>query len=62
MALTPKATSMPIVSGLHGNPFAVLGVHERPKGLLARCFIPGTRRSVTAFTLAGSFRRTPAAS
>ena len=41
-----------IVSGVHGNPFAVLGLQEIGKKLVARCFIPHAE-SVTAFTLAG---------
>jgi 1,4-alpha-glucan branching enzyme len=41
-----------IVSGEHGNPFAVLGVHEAGKGFVARCFIPHAE-TVEAFTLAG---------
>ncbi|MGQ2901643.1 1,4-alpha-glucan branching protein GlgB [Neoaquamicrobium sediminum] len=52
MALTPQGDIDAVVSGSHGNPFAVLGVHEGEKGLLARCFIPHAE-SVTAFTLAG---------
>ena len=50
MALTPQGDIDAVVSGSHGNPFAVLGVHEGEKGLLARCFIPHAE-SVTAFTL-----------
>ena len=41
-----------IISGVHGNPFAVLGLQEIGKKLVARCFIPHAE-SVTAFTLAG---------
>ncbi len=52
MALTPQGDIDAVVSGSHGNPFAVLGVHEGEKGLLARCFIPHAE-SVIAFTLAG---------
>ncbi|MDO9306526.1 MAG: 1,4-alpha-glucan branching enzyme, partial [Mesorhizobium sp.] len=42
-----------IVSGTHGDPFAVLGVHPGDKGFVARCFIPHAG-SVEAFTLDGS--------
>ena len=52
MALTPEGDIDAVVSGSHGNPFAVLGVHEGEKGLLARCFIPHAE-SVEAFTLSG---------
>jgi 1,4-alpha-glucan branching enzyme len=41
-----------IVAGAHGNPFAVLGLHQAGKGLVARCFVPHAE-IVTAFTLAG---------
>ena len=41
-----------IVSGTHGNPFAVLGLQEVGGGFVARCFIPHAE-AVTAFTLAG---------
>ncbi|MGN6534623.1 MAG: 1,4-alpha-glucan branching protein GlgB [Mesorhizobium sp.] len=41
-----------IVSGTHGDPFAVLGVQAAGKGFVARCFIPHAER-VTAHTLAG---------
>jgi 1,4-alpha-glucan branching enzyme len=41
-----------IVSGQHGNPFAVLGVQEAGEGFVARCFIPHAEE-VTAFTLDG---------
>ena len=37
---------------MHGNPFAVLGLQEIGKKLVARCFIPHAE-TVTAFTLAG---------
>ncbi|WP_404713315.1 1,4-alpha-glucan branching protein GlgB [Sphingomonas sp. MMS24-J13] len=41
-----------IVAATHGDPFAVLGVHDEGKGLVARCFIPGAE-AVEAFTLDG---------
>ena len=41
-----------IVTGVHGNPFAVLGVQQIGGRLVARCFIPHAE-TVTAFTLAG---------
>ncbi|MBB4063047.1 1,4-alpha-glucan branching protein GlgB [Gellertiella hungarica] len=44
-AEVPLATDIAaIVRGTHGNPFAVLGVHESPSGFEARCFIPGAER------------------
>ena len=50
--LTPQGDIDAVVSGSHGNPFAVLGVHKGEKGLFARCFIPHAE-SVEAFTLSG---------
>ena len=41
-----------IVSGTHGDPFAVLGVHPGARGFVARCFIPHASL-VEAFTLDG---------
>ena len=41
-----------IVSGTHGDPFAVLGIQKAGKGFVARCFIPHAEE-VTAHTLAG---------
>jgi len=41
-----------IISGSHGDPFAVLGVHAVGKALVARAFVPGAER-VEALTLAG---------
>ena len=41
-----------IVAGAHGNPFAVLGVHEIAGGLVARCFVPHAE-TVVAYTLEG---------
>ncbi|RUW35808.1 MULTISPECIES: 1,4-alpha-glucan branching protein GlgB [unclassified Mesorhizobium] len=41
-----------IVAGTHGDPFAVLGVHEADKGFVARCFVPNAE-FVTAYTLTG---------
>ncbi|RWO98224.1 1,4-alpha-glucan branching protein GlgB [Mesorhizobium sp.] len=41
-----------IVAGTHGDPFAVLGVHEVDKGFVARCFVPHAE-FVTAYTLTG---------
>ncbi|MBO6719095.1 MAG: 1,4-alpha-glucan branching protein GlgB [Rhizobiaceae bacterium] len=50
--LTAQSDVEAIVTGQHGDPFAVLGVHEADKGLIARCFIPHAEE-VEAFTLAG---------
>ena len=41
-----------IVAGVHGDPFAVLGVHEAVNGFVARCFVPHAE-TATAFTLDG---------
>jgi len=41
-----------IVAGTHGDPFAVLGVQQAGKALVARCFIPHAE-TVTAYTLQG---------
>ena len=41
-----------IVAGVHGNPFAVLGVQEAGGGFVARCFVPNAE-AATAFTLDG---------
>ncbi|MEO9339927.1 1,4-alpha-glucan branching protein GlgB [Mesorhizobium sp. SB112] len=41
-----------IVSGEHGDPFAVLGLHKPGKSFIARCFVPHAE-TVTAFTLDG---------
>ena len=40
-----------IISGVHGDPFAVLGVQEVGTDFVARCFIPHAEFA-TAFTLA----------
>ncbi len=40
------------VSGLHSNPFAVLGIHDQKSGFVARCFIPGAE-TVAAETIDG---------
>ncbi|MBR0558139.1 1,4-alpha-glucan branching protein GlgB [Ciceribacter sp. L1K23] len=42
-----------IINGTHGDPFAVLGVHETSSGYEARCFIPGAEK-VTALLLDGT--------
>src|SRR3989337_3032110 len=41
-----------IVAGVHGNPFAVLGVQEAVNGFVARCFVPHAE-AATAFTFDG---------
>lgn len=41
-----------IVSGSHGNPFSILGVHQSGKECVVRCFIP-TAEEVSAETLSG---------
>ena len=41
-----------LVKGKHGDPFAVLGVHSGPEGLLARALIPGAD-IVEALTIEG---------
>jgi 1,4-alpha-glucan branching enzyme len=42
-----------IVAGRHGNPFAVLGLHEAGSALVARCFIPNAE-TVTVLAMDGS--------
>ena len=41
-----------VVAGTHGNPFAVLGIHEAGNAWVARCFVPHAE-NITAYTLAG---------
>ncbi|MER9617967.1 MULTISPECIES: 1,4-alpha-glucan branching protein GlgB [unclassified Mesorhizobium] len=50
--LAPADDVAAIVAGTHGDPFAVLGVHEAGKGFVARCFVPHAE-FVTAYTLTG---------
>ena len=50
---TAKAEIEAIKSGLHSNPFAILGVHQTPDGFVARCFIPGAE-AVTVIKLDGT--------
>src|SRR5207245_1336138 len=50
--LAPAGDVAAIVAGTHGDPFAVLGVHEAGKGFVARCFVPNAE-CVTAYTLTG---------
>ena len=50
--LAPASDVAAIVAGTHGDPFAVLGVHEVGKSLFARCFVPHAE-TVTAYTLTG---------
>ncbi|CAN7422268.1 1,4-alpha-glucan branching protein GlgB [Mesorhizobium sp. LjNodule214] len=50
--LAPASDVAAIVAGTHGDPFAVLGVHEAGKGFVARCFVPHAEL-VTAYTLTG---------
>ncbi|RUW71685.1 MULTISPECIES: 1,4-alpha-glucan branching protein GlgB [unclassified Mesorhizobium] len=50
--LAPAGDVAAIVAGTHGDPFAVLGVHEAGKGFVARCFVPNAEL-VTAYTLSG---------
>ncbi|ANT50624.1 1,4-alpha-glucan branching protein GlgB [Mesorhizobium amorphae] len=50
--LAPAGDVAAIVAGTHGDPFAVLGVHEAGKGFVARCFVPHAE-FVTAYTLTG---------
>jgi 1,4-alpha-glucan branching enzyme len=49
--LTAQSDVDAIVAGRHGDPFAVLGIHDTGKGLAARCFIPNAE-TVEAHTLA----------
>jgi 1,4-alpha-glucan branching enzyme len=48
----PPAAVKAVVTGRHGDPFAVLGVQAAGSGFVARCFIPHAE-TVTALTLAG---------
>jgi 1,4-alpha-glucan branching enzyme len=41
-----------IVAGVHGDPFAVLGIQEATDGFVARCFVPHAE-TATAHTLDG---------
>jgi len=41
-----------LLEGTHGDPFALMGVHEGPGGLFARTFVPGAE-TVEAHTLKG---------
>ena len=41
-----------IVAGVHGDPFAILGVQESADGFVARCFVPHAE-AATAHTLDG---------
>jgi 1,4-alpha-glucan branching enzyme len=45
-----EATIEAVVVGSHGDPFAVLGVHEAAGGLVARAFVDGAAE-LEAFTL-----------
>lgn len=51
-AAVPASDVDAIVSGAHGDPFSVLGLHQFGDGFHARCFLPGAER-VIAVTLAG---------
>ena len=48
----PTSDVEAIITGTHGDPFAVLGVQGSGSRLVARCFIPHAE-TVSAFTLAG---------
>jgi 1,4-alpha-glucan branching enzyme len=48
----PRGAVDAIVAGCHGDPFAVLGVHEAGDAFVVRAFVPGAE-SVDAITLAG---------
>jgi 1,4-alpha-glucan branching enzyme len=52
VTLTRKSDIDAIVEGRHGDPFAVLGLHETEVGFVARCFIPHAE-TVEALTLGG---------
>ncbi|MFO1142249.1 MAG: 1,4-alpha-glucan branching protein GlgB [Amaricoccus sp.] len=53
MGLIDPAEIEAIVSGSHGDPFAVLGVHEAGDALVARAFVDGAAE-LEAFTLDGA--------
>ncbi|MFO1032861.1 MAG: 1,4-alpha-glucan branching protein GlgB [Hyphomicrobiales bacterium] len=50
---TPLPAVDAIVTGQHGNPFEVLGLHQHGKQWIARCFVPGAL-AVEVQTLAGA--------
>ena len=41
-----------VVAGVHGDPFAILGVQEAADGFVARCFVSNAE-TATAHTLDG---------
>lgn len=49
----PADQAEAIASGAHGDPFAVLGLHETGDGFLARTFVPGAE-TIVALTLDGA--------
>lgn len=49
----PADQAEAIASGAHGDPFAVLGIHETVNGFLARTFVPGAE-TIAALTLDGA--------
>jgi 1,4-alpha-glucan branching enzyme len=49
----PADQAEAIASGAHGDPFAVLGLHETGDGFLARTFVPGAE-TIAALTLDGA--------
>lgn len=49
----PADQAEAIASGAHGDPFAVLGVHQAGTGFLARTFVPGAE-TIVALTLDGA--------
>ncbi|MFN0190920.1 MAG: 1,4-alpha-glucan branching protein GlgB [Aestuariivirga sp.] len=50
--LLPKAELDALVDGMHGNPFAVLGLHKSGKNYVARALVHGAEK-VTATSLTG---------
>ncbi|MBN8832150.1 MAG: 1,4-alpha-glucan branching protein GlgB [Sphingomonadales bacterium] len=48
-----KAAIEALLAGTHGDPFALLGVHEGPEGAFARAIVPGAE-SLTAHDLSGA--------
>ncbi|MEQ8739695.1 MAG: 1,4-alpha-glucan branching enzyme, partial [Hoeflea sp.] len=49
----PADQAEAIASGAHGDPFAVLGLHETGDGFFARTFVPGAE-TIAALTLDGA--------
>ena len=61
----PKSAVAAVVDARHGDPFAVLGPHQAPGGIVVRAFVPGAMRLEVVETTTGDLlgdlaRRDPA--